>query len=188
MSSVTLTFESDSRRRCNGCTLCCKLIPVRSIGKDAGTRCRHQTFKGCSIYARRPAECVFWTCRWLAADDTAELSRPDRSHYVIDVMPDYVTIVHDDTGERQTVPVVQIWVDPKYPEAHRDPALRRYLMRRGEQGTAAIIRYTATTGFVLWPPNMSTDGQWHATDTAASMREHSHTFEEIAAALSGAKP
>src|SRR3954470_3807379 len=144
-----------ARRECGGCTLCCKLIPVPPMDKVAGERCRHQRLTGCAIYARRPLECRVWHCRWVVNDDAADLRRPDRSHYVIDMMPDYVTVSDNATGKQQRVPVVQIWVDPKHRDAHRDPALRRWLERRGEQGIAALVRYTATEGFALWPPQMS---------------------------------
>lgn len=70
------------------------------------------------------------------------MSRPDRTHYVIDVMPDFITLVYDETGALTNVEVVQIWVDPSYPDAHRDPALRAYIERRGEEGIAAIVRYS----------------------------------------------
>lgn len=115
-------------RRCGDCTLCCKLLPAPELEKPAGARCSHQRHgKGCAVYARRPWSCATWTCRWLAGDDTSDLSRPDRVHYVIDVMPDFVRVGPDS----QAVPVVQVWIDPDYPDAHRDPRLRAYLARRG---------------------------------------------------------
>ena len=69
---------------------------------------------------------------------------------------------------------MQVWVDPLYPDAHRDPALRAYLLRRGEQGIAAIIRYSSSRGFVLFPPNMATDGQWH--EQATKQKEKWHAY------------
>jgi len=59
--------------------------------------------KGCAIYAKRPMSCALWNCRWLVNDDTAELSRPDRSPYVIDIMPDYVTVLDRETGVRRPI-------------------------------------------------------------------------------------
>jgi len=80
-------------RQCGDCQLCCKLLPVKSLAKLAGQRCSHQKHhKGCAVYkqlGRVSPECRLWNCRWLVADDTAELSRPDRSHYVLDLMPDF---------------------------------------------------------------------------------------------------
>ena len=52
---------------------------VTDFDKPAGERCPHQRHhKGCNIYSTRPFGCRIWLCRWLAEDDTAELSRPDR--------------------------------------------------------------------------------------------------------------
>lgn len=67
---TTVLYDADRKtaRRCGGCTLCCKILPVRELAKPANTRCQHQrTGKGCAVYARlaqvSPA-CVFWSCRW----------------------------------------------------------------------------------------------------------------------------
>ncbi len=186
-------------RQCGSCTLCCKLLPVddgmrasdgrvivdAGFHKLAGERCPHQRHgKGCAVYNTRtmPACCRLWNCRWLVNDDTAELARPDRSHYVIDIMPDFITINFHETGKQEHIPVVQVWVDPAYPDAHRDPALRAYLDRRGAlDGQAAIVRYNDRDGFVLFPPSMSADHQWH--EEHGSKVEKTHTFEEKLRAL-----
>ena len=171
-------------RHCGNCTLCCKLVPVKELQKAAGQRCRYQkALKGCTIYQRRPLTCQLWNCAWLVGDGTAGLRRPDFSHYVVDIAPDYVTAVPDD-GPKMTIPVVQVWCDPKFPDAHRDPALRSYLQRRCEQdGFAAIIRYDAGRGFVLFPPGM-TGGDWVESErTSVGGPEHSQA--DIAKALGG---
>jgi hypothetical protein len=82
-----------------------------------------------------------WSCRWLVNDDTADMRRPDRAGYVIDMMPDFITIQDNETGALTKVEVVQIWVDPRRPDAHRDPALRAYLERRAAEGKAALVRF-----------------------------------------------
>jgi hypothetical protein len=163
-------------RQCGGCTLCCKLTPVAEIKKPANTRCQHQRAgKGCAIYARRPRSCQAWNCQWLGnAGGTENMSRPDRSHYVIDILPDFITQIDNETGERQDIMAVQVWVDPKYPDAHRDPELRAFLLKEGEAGRVGLIRYDERKGFVLFPPNMVADGQWHEQGTETSfVREKS---------------
>jgi hypothetical protein len=136
---------------------------VAEFEKPANARCPKQKHgKGCSIYEKRPFCCRTWSCRWLMGQDTEGLQRPDRTHVVIDCLPDYVTAVDNDTGTVTKVPVLQVWVDPDFPEAHRDPHLRAYLAQRGEQeGMAAIIRFGPVEGFVLFPPALAADGQWH---------------------------
>lgn len=167
-------------RKCGDCQLCCKLLPTKEINKPANTRCKHQKVgKGCAIYARRPLSCAVWNCRWLLNDDTADLSRPDRVHYVIDVLPDWVTIQQED-GSSQDLPVLQIWVDPNFPDAHRDPHLRAYIQRRGiKDGMAALIRYGSNDGFAIFPPSIAADGQWHEQDSNLR-REESNLAETLA--------
>jgi Putative zinc- or iron-chelating domain len=185
------------QRQCGGCTLCCKLLPMQkgdderspearvemfkrgfakpgipSFDKPAGERCPHQRHsKGCVVYARRPLACQVWNCRWLGGADTADQSRPDRAHYFIDIMPDYITFVEGD--KRANVEAVQVWVDPGFREAHRDPALRAYLARRGEEGIVGIIRFSNSDSFVLIPPAMTSDGRWIEKTDGHTMPERS---------------
>jgi hypothetical protein len=183
---VTLVFSKPGLRRCGDCQLCCKLMPMPlpQYNKPAGERCKHQKHGvGCAIYARRPASCAMWTCRWLVNDDTADLRRPDRSRYVIDVMPDFVTLRPDDGSEPYNVPVVQIWCDPRAPEAWRDPALLRYLDRRGQDGTAALIRFDNKRGITVFPPSMTGD-TWREYANGTLRAEH--TLAEKVAAISTA--
>lgn len=119
---------------------------------------------------------------WLIGDGTQDMSRPDLAHYVVDVMPDYVTAVSD-TGERQTIGVLQVWVDPRHPDAHRDPALRDFLDRYGgEKGMAAIIRYGSSEGFTLFPPSL-TGGRW--IEHRGGIAEHEHSAAEKMEVLGG---
>ena len=144
-------------RSCGNCRLCCTLVPTELPDgmKPSGVRCKHLGSKGCTIYARRPDPCRWWSCKWLFDPDTKELRRPDHSGYIIDPMLD--TILAGDNP----VSCVQVWVDPTRREAHRDPALRRYLQRvSDEHGAVAIIRWSSSEGFVLVPPNRSDTGDW----------------------------
>lgn len=180
--------ELEGTRRCGSCTLCCKLLPVKEIGKLANTRCDHQrSGKGCAVYRKPgfPRSCHMWNCVWLIGEpETAKLSRPDRVHYVIDPQPDYVTVVMDANDQRE-VPVIQIWLDPAYPEAHRDPALREYLAFAGrEWGAMAICRTGSTDAIVICPPNMSADGQWREEATEP-LADKEHTFDDVMRVLGG---
>ena len=171
-----------TKRACGDCMLCCTLLPVEEFGKAAGERCQFAKFgKGCSIYSRRPGSCALWNCRWLVNDDTAELRRPDRSHYVIDIMPDFVRAVHNtDPSLSRNWEVIQVWVDPKYRDAHRDPMFRRYIDR---QRKCALIRYSSREGFLLAPPSVTGDG-WFEKESGFN-EEPQHTLQQIAAELGG---
>lgn len=196
---LNATFSPGSpSRKCGDCQLCCKLLPITGgpkpyvenvvrelvthglmtmaeavamrpdFRKPAGERCPHQRHhKGCAIYRERPFGCRMWSCRWLVDDDTGDMSRPDRAHYVIDTMPDYIVYNGRD------IPVVLIWIDPKFPDCHRDPQLREFVTRRGAEGWAALIRLNARDGFVLLPPTLTSDGQWHEMTSRSTESEHS---------------
>ena len=77
--------------------------------------------------------------------------------------------------------MVQIWVDPKHPDAHRDPALRAYLERRAEQNIIGLIRWDNEQAMAIFPPALSADRQWH--EVTSAFRTEGHTVEEKIAAL-----
>lgn len=132
--------------------------------KRAGVRCQHQKHhKGCAIYRQRPFGCRIWNCRWLVNDDTHDVPRPDHCHYVIDIMPDIIRMAPNDGTAPTDFNVVVVWVDPKHPDAHRDPALRRYLARRAERDhMAALIRFNEREGLALFAPSFDSEkkGEW----------------------------
>jgi hypothetical protein len=169
-------------RKCGDCQLCCRLLPTDEIAKPALERCPHQKHGvGCAIYARRPMSCQLWSCRWLVEESTHELPRPDRSHYVIDLIPDFITMKPHDGSPPTHIEVVQVWIDPAYRLAHRAPSFRRWLEAKNKP---AIIRYSSREGFVLFPPAM-TGGEGWVEHQSGLMAEHTHTLEEKAAALGG---
>jgi hypothetical protein len=198
-------------RECGACQLCCKLLPMKEDGrntffarravidagllsvreavstiasfpKPAGECCKHQHHrKGCAVYERRPFGCRFWNCRWLINDDMADQHRPDRSHAVIDTQPNFVMLQDNATGGLRRIEVVQIWVDPDYPDAHRHPALRAYIERRAHEGKAVLIRFNETRGIAVFAPPLTNDGQWHERHGGSC--EPAHTPDDWIAAI-----
>jgi hypothetical protein len=147
---------------------------IPDFNKEAGVRCPYQKHNvGCTVYEQRPFGCKIWNCRWLVNDDTAELRRPDRSHYVIDMSPDYVY-----SNEGHVIPVIQVWVDKKHRDAHQDPVLREYLKRRTVEGYDALIRWDNRYDcmFLCWR-----EGQWH--EKAAHMKMGFNSAANIAKML-----
>jgi len=152
------------KRRCGDCTLCCKLLSVREIDKPAGQRCAHQCSTGCRIYHKPgfPLSCAVWSCRWLDGIGTESMRRPDRTHYVVDMMPDMIQARHNETGEVTQSVVIQVWVDPAFPDAWEDPALLAFVESAAQP---MIVRYDTRRGFVVFPPNRSHDGKWHRVNS-----------------------
>jgi Fe-S-cluster containining protein len=191
-------------RQCGGCTLCCKLLPVKEgftieevgeLGKR-GVKLEHTTFvkkqnvpcdhqrhgKGCSIYDKRPMSCRAWRCMWLAGMGGLT-SRPDRAGYCVDTHPDFIRFEDPDTGEKGARLVVQVWCDPARPDAHRDPALREVLDMFGRtEGAAALIRITPTRAIAVFPPSITSTGEWFEKESELD-REPEHTAEQVAAVI-----
>jgi hypothetical protein len=162
--TTTIAFDDvGTGRVCGACQLCCKLlpVPVTGLNKAAGERCRHsKAGKGCTIYATRPFECRTWACRWLADPKTAGMPRPDRCHYVIDMETDYATM-RDAEGNEHRFNMLQVWVDPAYPDAHRAPELRAFMLTAAERwGVPTIVRFSSTSAIVVWPPPIAGSGEW----------------------------
>jgi hypothetical protein len=156
-----ITFDDvGTGRRCGDCRLCCRLLPVPLLRKAAGERCRYSRHgKGCTIYEQRPDVCRTWSCRWLADPTTTAIPRPDRAHYVIDLEYDYVTM-QDAEGSR--IQVMQVWVDPAFRSAWDTKPLRDYMLLIATKwATATIIRFSSRDALVVFPPPLSSDGQWH---------------------------
>ena len=182
-------------RQCGDCQLCCRLLPVQDIGeshqatrddgmqmfflggliKPANTKCKYQKRGvGCKVHdtPAMPLSCKMWMCRWLAEDDTYDLPRPDRAGYVIDPMPDFITVTDNNTGETMNIEVIQIWLDPLNLKACEAPSFRRWLNR---QRKVALIRSDEKSGYILGPPSLTGAG-WVIKDAGPS-EGPSHTLK-----------
>ena len=173
-TSTWVFDDKGTGRRCGDCTLCCKLLPVPLFEKAANERCLHQSRKGCGIYSVRPWVCRTFACGWLADAECTGLLRPDRGHYVIDLTPDFITLNDPDTGTTMMkVGVIQVWVDPAFPEAHRERRLRAYMLHMARQyHLATLVRFNATKGLAIFPPQLATDHEWHELPHGTAESEH----------------
>lgn len=176
-------------RRCGSCQLCCKLLAVKSgwvgpgtntfhgLEKPAGVRCQHQRAgKGCAIYEVRPHCCEAFVCWWLAGDDAHDLPRPDRGHFVVDISPDVIWV----NGQRALV--LQVWIDPAFPDAHRHPGLRAFLARQAaDNGMAALIRYDSRRAMLLLAPCLSPTGAWYEGESMCANRTETTAAERAEA-------
>lgn len=89
---------------CGTCTLCCKLLAVKELGKPINKWCEFCTpGQGCNIYSARPNSCREFECGWLLSNLPMEF-RPDHLHLVI-------------TGEDNKIGAAVVHQDPKYPDA-----------------------------------------------------------------------
>lgn len=95
-------------RACGTCTLCCKVMGIAEIAKQAGEWCPHCDIgKGCRIYETRPEPCRVFVCGWLVDERIPEEWKPEKSKIVM---------VADAARHRVTA-----YVDPAYPAAWKKP-------------------------------------------------------------------
>ena len=81
------------------------------------------------------------------------------------------------------VPVIEVWCDPKFPDAWREPELLEYLAYRASRhGLAALIRYDSHDAQFVVPPALSADRMWVIKPRAKSQGP-SHTFADKVSAL-----
>lgn len=167
--------RSTKPRQCGECTLCCVVMPVSEIGKKANVRCSHLRSilhagggVGCSIYHNRPPGCRRFSCVWLRGADIGR--RPDQSHLVVDPSVDFVETSNDDTGERTKILVIQVWIDPAFPLAHRDTDFRKWLRSTGRP---ALIRSSSNQALFL----VYQENKWFEIESKNATGQH--TPEEI---------
>lgn len=79
MKTLTLPLlpAQEPGRQCGPCSLCCTLLPVIELQKNAGVTCSHvREGGGCDIHAIRPPVCRSFECAWLLGAGVEE-DRPD---------------------------------------------------------------------------------------------------------------
>jgi hypothetical protein len=168
------------KRECGECQLCCRLLPVVSLEKVANQKCQFQKFhKGCSVYRTRkmPFECHTWNCRWIVSTIPDNMARPDRVHYVVDLMPDAIVVKNNETGQSQAMECIVVWCDPKYPLAYRNPQLYEWV---ATQNKVLMVRMNSRDSIICFPPAKNSTGVWQEVVTVA------HERDEVTAAIEDA--
>lgn len=75
---------------CGECTLCCELLPVPSINKQAHELCKYCTENKCSIYETRPKECAEFRCAFHQMDRVSIDLRPDKCKVIFEKISDNI--------------------------------------------------------------------------------------------------
>lgn len=60
---------------------------------------------------------------------------------------------------------------------------RAWLLRRGAEGIAGLVLYSDRAGFVIFPRNMSNDGEWH--ERACNLVGPTHSLADVMSKLGG---
>jgi hypothetical protein len=108
-------------------------------------------------------------------------SRPDRSHLVVDLIPDFVTC--ESAVGPVRVPVIQVWVDPKHPDAWRTDEFRRYMLRQGAHDMGFLIRNGSHSAIAVFPPTLTGRDEWMERPSELMTIEETHSYAEIVKTL-----
>jgi len=75
--------------KCDGCTLCCKLLKIEWMNSPAGEYCI-ECFpdKGCMIYDEAPERCLEFDCAYIQMERVSINMRPDKCGVVFERLDD----------------------------------------------------------------------------------------------------
>ena len=150
-----------SGRACGACTLCCKVLSIRELGKPGGDWCRHCDIRrGCGIYDDRPSECRTFHCGYLTWPMTDERWFPARCKMVI---------ASELGGKR-----VAIHVDPGRPNAWREQPyydeIKHWARQAASHGQQVVVGIGKRAIVIL--PDREVDLGLVADDERIVVREH----------------
>lgn len=75
---------AETARTCGSCGLCCKVLRIDVLEKEAHSWCEHYApATGCGIYNKRPQVCRGYQCRWLYDPSLGEEWKPERCGFVV---------------------------------------------------------------------------------------------------------
>ena len=78
-----------NEKGCDGCTLCCELLPVPQLQKPESTLCGFCKVKeGCSIHKSRPPVCRSFDCVYIQKQDMDLELRPDNCRVMFERVTD----------------------------------------------------------------------------------------------------
>lgn len=148
-----------AKRSCGGCTGCCTVMHVSSVGKKAGQRCQFECETGCAIYETRPAQCRSdFFCLWVRDDGRIldDACRPDRIGVVL-------TDADDGKGGRNAIAAREL-----FHGAARKPKARAMLKK-----LAAVLPLVVVSPLPGVPAQLTVGGR--PAETARARTLHTST-------------
>jgi hypothetical protein len=120
-------------RSCGDCSLCCKLLPINTLGKPANKWCQHclpGNKGGCAIYNNRPPVCRGFACQWLANPELGDEWRPTRAKMVAHFVE-----------ESSKPPFLRFAVDPGAPNKWRTEPYYTQIKIIARNGLNSVFGY-----------------------------------------------
>ena len=128
---------------CDGCTLCCMVLPVPWMNKEAGDWCVNcDVGVGCSIFGDSITdECRKFQCAYNQIDNAPIELRPDKCKVIFEKVDDslFLGTMH-----------------PEYNEAYKDKIIQRELMTFFDRGFSVVINSFTIEHPVIYPAKNKT--------------------------------
>lgn len=125
--------EPQPQRKCGSCTLCCKLVGVKSLDKPPNKWCTHcDKSGGCKIYESRPDDCREFSCAWLINPSIPEDWYPLKSKMVL--------------AGLESTRTLQVHVDPQYKHRWREEPWHSAIIRLAAGGKERGYRTIVVCG------------------------------------------
>ncbi len=71
--------------KCDGCTLCCKLLNIHWMDSPAGEWCKYcSPGKGCTVHTVAPDQCKDFECSYVQVDKASIDLRPDKCKVIFE--------------------------------------------------------------------------------------------------------
>ena len=79
--------------KCDGCTMCCKLLNIEWMDSPAGEYCKEcEPGKGCRIYDNAPKKCLEFRCAYNQVEKSSINMRPDKCGVIFERIPENIFI------------------------------------------------------------------------------------------------
>jgi hypothetical protein len=76
-------MQTGTKRTCEGCSLCCKVLRVDWLSKPANQWCVHSVPQGCGIHGSHPDLCRAFFCLWIDDNSFGPEWKPEQSRFVM---------------------------------------------------------------------------------------------------------
>ena len=87
--------------KCDGCTLCCKLLDIDWMDSPAGEYCKEcEPGVGCKIYKNAPDKCLKFRCAYNQMEKASIDMRPDKCGVIFERLDDIIIGTVDPEVER----------------------------------------------------------------------------------------
>lgn len=117
-----------------------------------------------------------WSCAWVLDENLPAFLEPKKCHFVIDCLPDECAMLEN--GKQVMKQVVQMWVDPGYPNAWQEPAARWAMEFYGLNfQLPTLVRFGNEKGIFVMPSILSPDNKWHYAMSGVSLDRESFNAE-----------